>query len=85
MAPQHQKRDSAANPQNRPGEIPQHEEDTAMPSEAAQEQARPTDGTEYARQKQIAQEEAAWSPPTESGNPEAPSDNTAANITESRT
>ena len=81
MTSQQQKRDTAANTQNKPEEIPQHEQDTDMPSEVAQDQARPQDGREYLAQKQIAEEEANWAPPTESGNPEAPSDNTAANRT----
>lgn len=80
MASQQQKRD-VANPHNTSEEIPQHEQDTDMPSETAQDQARPKDGREYLAEKQIAQEEEAWSPPTESGNPEAPSANTAANRT----
>lgn len=80
MASQQQKRD-AANTHTKPEEIPQHEQDTAMPSEVAQDQARPTDGKEYLEQKQIAEEESDWAPPTESGNPEAPSANTSANRT----
>jgi hypothetical protein len=81
MAAQHQKQTAATNTQNKPGEVPQHQENTDMPSEAAQEQARPTDGRKYLEEKQIAQEQEAWSPPTESGNPEAPSTNTSANVT----
>lgn len=80
MAAQRQKHDTAANTQNRPEEIPQHEQDTSMPSEQALEQARPTDGREYLAQKQIAEEEADWAPPTESGNPEEPSTNTSSNV-----
>lgn len=79
MASQRQKHDTATNTQNKPGEIPQYEENTDMPSETAQEQARPEDGTAHAAQKQIAEEEAGWAPPTESGNPEAPSTNTTVN------
>ncbi len=80
MASQQQKHD-AANTQNRPEEVSQHEENTDISSDTAVEQARPKDGKEYLEQKQVVEKEAGWAPPTESGNPEVPSDNTAANRT----
>lgn len=72
MASQEEKRDQRTATDTTP---------TETASEAAQEAARPTDGAEHAEQLQVAEAEAGWAPPTESGEPDKPSSNTTAGST----